>query len=598
MLKTFRAYFFLLVFIFVCSLHAEESNDQEKVEDAISKEEPVDQNNEENIVSDEKPDQKIPKTTSSKDDEILVKALKGIIILSPEIARSRKECSKLKKKQIAGFEGIYIKGLSIPDESDFYDQMESFLGKPITFDFLQTIKQSIIRFYKKQGFNIADVTIPAGQEITSGVVQFVVCVGKLGKVAVEGGKYFSKKQIRNLIRTEKGEEIAFDQMQEDLLWINDNPFRNVSLLFEPGENVGETDVNLHLSDRYPLRFYGGYENTGNLIAGTSRYLAGVNWGNFFKLDHRFNYQYMCAFPMKKWHGHSYSYIAPLSWRNILKVFGSYVKTKPKMEDGLFLSKGKSWYAAFRYHVPFKTGDVQNEFYFGYDFKRTNNFLSYQTELIFNTYMDISQLILGQEGLYEYKIGSTSWNLVLYLSPGKTTKYNRDKYFRAERDGAKANYFYFDLYFDQTLFMPYDFSWVLTSQFQYATGKLLPTEQLSLGGYYTVRGYQENKVISDRGILLRNEIRTPAINLSEGKTPRKHDLQFLGFIDFGWAADVDQNILSKESTILASVGVGCRYNLMNYITFRFDYGWQLESIHRIIDDSGKHSRFHLGLILSY
>ena len=568
MVKAFRAHFFLFLIFCTCSLFAEDLVMQKATEKKITRK-----------------------------DAALVNCLRGIIFIDSKTRKDRKKYLSIKKKQLEGFDGFIIAGVDIPDQDDFMFKMQSYLGKPVSFNQLQEIKQSIIEFYKKRGFKIADVRVPAGQEITNGVVQFIISVGKLGKVKVEGAKYFSKNLLRKHIRTDQGEEISFDRMKEDLQWLNNNPFRHVTLLYEPGENLGETDVNLHVYDRWPLRFYGGYENTGNINAGRSRYLVGVNWGNCFALDHRFNYQYMCASSLKKWQGHSYSYIAPLSWHNLLKVFGSYVKTTPDMEED-FLSKGKSWYVGVRYHIPFKGKTAENEFYFGYDFKRTNNFLSYQTELIFDTYMDISQFIIGQEGLINYKEGSASYDLVFYLSPGKMTKYNYNTFFREERDGATANYFYFDLYIDNTLYMPADFSWVLTSQFQYATGKLLPSEQLSLGGYYTVRGYQENKVISDRGILLRNEIRSPIIDISKGSKKIKNEIQLLGFVDFGWAANVDQNILSKDSTILASTGLGFRYNLMNYITFRFDYGWQLDTIHRVVDDSNKHSRFHLGLVASY
>ena len=77
-----------------------------------------------------------------------------------------------------------------------------------------------------------------------------------------------------------------------------------------------TDIILMVKDRVPLRIYTGYENTGNNVGGSSRILAGLNIGNLFYLDHRFDYQFMTAPDIAKWQAHSFTYTAPLPWREI------------------------------------------------------------------------------------------------------------------------------------------------------------------------------------------------------------------------------------------------------------------------------------------
>lgn len=527
-------------------------------------------------------------------DRIIVDTLKGMIFLTPEV--KEKEDNKIKKKQKEGKPGIEIIGIQIPNEKDFLQQMTSFLGEPISLRKMQDIKESALMYYKKRGYPIAGIVIPSGQNIASGVIQFIIDIGKLGEIKVEGGEHFSKEHIADLITTQKNEEISYYTMQDDLDWMNSNPFRRIDLYYEPGKKIGQTDIILRMNDKTPFRLYGGYENTGNINAGKSRFLAGLNWGNIFKLDHRFNYQYMAAISIKGWQGHSYSYVAPLSCRHILKAFGSYVRTLSDRDEYRYLI-GKSWYVGARYYIPFRLGNIKNEFHMGYDFKRTNNFLSYQTKLIYNTYMDVSQFTVGLKGIYEYLRGATSWNFIGYLSPGDMTKYNETMYFQVERSGNKANYFYFDFNLDQTVYLPYDFSWVLTSEWQISSGKLLPSEQFAAGGYSTVRGYQENEVISDRGILIKNEIRSPVINISRNQK-KKSEIIYLVFCDFGWARKVDQNILDKKTATLASLGLGIRYNLMNYINMQLDYGFQLNRVHRLADSSSARSRAHLGIVLSY
>jgi hemolysin activation/secretion protein len=184
-----------------------------------------------------------------------------------------------------------------------------------------------------------------------------------------------------------------------------------------------------------------------------------------------------------------------------------------------------------------------------------------------------------------------------LSPGSMTTFNENKYFSLKRLGATANYMYFRTYIDRTFFMPKNFMWVLNFSFQLSTNKLLPSEEFSLGGYYTVRGYKENEIISDNGVNIKNELRTPPVSVFFRKSKKDH-LQFLAFLDYGKASNVDQDILSQHAINLASTGIGLRYSIKDNLIFRCDQGWQLIDINRLVGNSHKHCQTHIALTVSY
>lgn len=134
--------------------------------------------------------------------------------------------------------------------------------------------------------------------------------------------------------------------------------------------------------------------------------------------------------------------------------------------------------------------------------------------------------------------------------------------------------------------------------QLASGNLLPTEQLAVGGYDSVRGYDE-RVISDtdEGFLMRHELRTPPIKLLGHLSTNarlRDQLQFLGFWDY--AISMPRHPLPGEdhSTVLSSVGVGIRYALSDYVTVRADYGFQLTDV----GDLDHNGRWHVGVNVSY
>lgn len=492
--------------------------------------------------------------------------------------------------------GITFKDLLVPDESALYLEMEKYLSHPVSMDLLDSMKQTIVHHYQSNGYPIVGVVIPE-QDVTDGYLVIEVIIGRLGTVHGEGAKYFSNEKIAAMIRTQPNEYIRSSRMAEDLDWINDNPFRSTQLIYEPGSEPGQTNVSLVTKDRFPLKPYAGYQNTGNIIAGRSRYYAGIDWGNAWGIGHRINYQWSTADPINNWYAHCGNYIAPLPWRNFLELFGAYVSSKPPEGDDTDLN-GDSWQVITRYIIPFRTFEImKNNVSISYEFKRTNNFLSFATDQIFDDSIDVSQFVIGYGFDLNYRRGMTSFEVSLYLSPGGMTAFNKDRNFAQERTGATSNYIYGKLRLDQVLNLPNNFSWVLNTLFQQASGKLLPSEEISLGGFATVRGYDENEVIGDNGILIKNELRSPSLlMLKSKKIP--HMIQFLIFVDFGYTYDADQSILNKENEVLASIGPGVRYAFGDYVSIRFDYGWQLDSIMRKVDESQRHSMGHFGLHCSY
>jgi len=491
---------------------------------------------------------------------------------------------------------IIIDDIEIPKENKFIDEAKKFIGDPITIDKLQEIKIFVINYFRDNGYALVGVHIPAGQDITDGDLQVIINVAKLGKMQVEGGKYFSDEKIKKQIRIKPNENIQSNKIAEDLEWLNDNPFRRVSAIYMPSETLNQTDILFQVEDKFPLRVYAGYENNSYAVAGSSRFLAGFNAGNLFKLDQQLNFQFISALEFRRWWGISGNYIIPLPWRNIFKVIGSYSKALSD-EVAFRLIKGVGWTLAGRYEIPLPIiFDLSHDFIIGIDFKRTNNFLNVADSLIYDRNIDVFQFLLKYQGTRDDRLGITSFELSLFYSPGDVTANNKNSNFQVERPDAKADYTYFELDIERLTKLGWNFSFVTNFLGQLSFSKLLLSEQLAIGGNFTVRGFMENDVSGDSGILFKNEIRSPQIHFQRKRLDR--ELQFLAFIDFGYVTDVDPNIVDKSNAALLSIGPGLRYHLANYITIRFDYGFQLLRVKDRVFQETEGSRGHLSVIASY
>lgn len=117
--------------------------------------------------------------------------------------------------------------------------------------------------------------------------------------------------------------------------------------------------------------------------------------------------------------------------------------------------------------------------------------------------------------------------------------------------------------------------------QFSPDSLFSLEQLSLGGIASVRGYQENQLIADSGILGSLELRIPV-------TADPTTLQLIPFFDFGRGWNNEQPDPDPQN--LASIGLGLNWSVTSNLNLRLDYGIPLIAVNEegdSIQENGLH-----------
>ena len=117
--------------------------------------------------------------------------------------------------------------------------------------------------------------------------------------------------------------------------------------------------------------------------------------------------------------------------------------------------------------------------------------------------------------------------------------------------------------------------IVRGDLQLTNDALVPAEQFRLGGAFGVRGYRQDLLLTDNGILGTAEVRFPVYS----NPARQQRLQLTPFLEFGagWNAagpDPDDNVL-------AAVGVGVLWQ-QPQLTARIDWGIPLLTVDRIGD----------------
>lgn len=525
---------------------------------------------------------------TTADTTLVVPSLRGLVFLSSP--------GQVETKSRSAGELIQFKEIKIPDPDKFEILMESYLAKPVTQRTLQELSQTIIKHYRQNDRPLVDVIIPE-QDVTAGILQVVILEGKVGRITSEGNRWFSNQDLLENIRLREGGPISQSKLRDDLDWINQNPFHSSEVIFRPGAEVGETDITLHTQDRFPVRIYTGYEDTGNRATGFDRYLAGFNWGDALALGHQFNYQYTTSGNFDSLRAHSASYLIPLPWRHTLTFFGSYVDSKGT-SGPLININGQSYQISGRYGIPLpRIEEYKHSLSAGFDHKYNDNSLEFGGLNVFGTKVDIDQYVFGYTGLYPDALGQTSLSEQIFYSPGNFGGNNTDAAFRTARANSTSNYVYNNLVLERLTRLPADWSLILRGTLQTSWANLPASEQMGFGGHDTVRGYDSREVNSDEGYLFTTELRAPPVSLGEaiGFPKFKDQLQFFGFWDYASANNYKLLTGENPNTELSSAGAGFYYNINTYLSVRFDYGFQLITSDR---DDRHGSRADLGIILSY
>ncbi|HEY9878650.1 MAG TPA: ShlB/FhaC/HecB family hemolysin secretion/activation protein [Leptolyngbyaceae cyanobacterium] len=106
---------------------------------------------------------------------------------------------------------------------------------------------------------------------------------------------------------------------------------------------------------------------------------------------------------------------------------------------------------------------------------------------------------------------------------------------------------------------------LRGEVQLADRPLAPLEQIGLGGIGTVRGYRQDQLLTDNGIMASADVRFPIARVPEVNGL----LQIIPFVDFGlgW----NETGENPNPNTLLSTGLGLNWQMAGGFSTRLDYG---------------------------
>lgn len=474
------------------------------------------------------------------------------------------------------------------------------IGQPLTLDRLDELAMLAANHATDAGRPVVDAYVPAGQDITSGIIQIVVAVAAVGRVTPEGNSYFSDARLIDMLGFEPGDPVRDDLLRARLNRINRNRFRDVDAIYTAGAEPGTTDIILRTKDRIPIRPFATVDNAGTRLVDPLRVSAGVVWGDVFWTDTEFTYQYVRAPDGQAFQGHAASFRMDLGDRSTLTASGGYSRARIKV-DG-FTVRGRSIQGKLRYEeilpdltwAPALNHSVSIEANFS---RSDSDVAQFDGTNQFDTDIDVIQFSASYSASHSDSWGTTAGGVQWVLAPGNLTPGNQNIVFEEARSGSTADYTLLRGNLERTIDLPYGFTVSGDASGQVSGHLLQAIDRFAIGGAGSVRGYGTSVFTGDSGYRLSIEAETPRTRLIGLLDDAVQDeLSLVAFYDHAHAELNQPSSTQTGKQVLDAVGYGLRYTLSPYLAVQIDHGWPLRSRRGTGGSDG--SRMHFSIAVGY
>lgn len=386
-----------------------------------------------------------------------------------------------------------------------------FLGKCFDSSILSNLVQKTNAMYISMGLATTQVTVPQ-QNITDGYLKLEILEGKIEDIILNDNKFSDKMQEFTAFGIKNGKVLDMDDINQGMYQINRLSSNNAKMRIEPGNEAGTSKVVINNEKQLPVSAKIGYDNLGNEFTGVKRTNFSSTIDNLFFLNDQINLSYNTNLddPSNEKDLRSFSggISIPFTYNTL-----SYNYSRTTFRGQNAGIKG-----------PLKLTGYSNSSNVAFDRTLLNN-----TEYRISTnlsltaketasYLNDSKIETSERKL---TIGSISFAISKYFKNGATLylkpQYNRGlKLLNAKQDNQgisadipKAQFQLYKLYASLSkrfqipkTNIPVTLSTEMDSQISKDT--LFGSEQFSVGGYYSVRGFRENFITGDHGYYFRNK----------------------------------------------------------------------------------------------
>jgi hemolysin activation/secretion protein len=466
-------------------------------------------------------------------------------------------------------------------QAELSQVVSEFVGKPITFAQLIQAANKVTELYVQQGYITSGAYIPR-QEIEAGIVKIQVLEGSLEEIEVniaEGRLNPDYVRSRIAIATEK--PLNVNRLQEALQLLQGDPLiDSISAELSAGTRPGTNTLSVTVTGADTFKVTLKLDNNRNPSIGSFQRGIEISEANLFGIGDGIRFAYYNTDGSDRFEG---GYTIPVNPYNGTVSFNFAIADNEIVEppfDRLDIEVDSlDFDLTYRQPVFRKaTAEASQELALSFTAARRES----ESKLLGVRYpvfvgadeegkTRVSVLRFAQEWTQRSRqdvfSARSQFSVGLDLFDATVNDREPDSRFFAWR----GQLLYLRLLGEATGDPAVGPTLLLRSDIQLAASSLLPFEQFGYGGQATVRGYRQDVLLTDNGIVASAEARLPIARFPGVRGV----LQFAPFIDFGTGWNADSNNPSPNT--LVGIGLGLLLDLGDEFRARLDWGIPLIDI---------------------
>lgn len=458
---------------------------------------------------------------------------------------------------------IRITGNTVFSDRELAAVTRAYIDHYVTQEDLETLRIALTRLYVDRGYINSGAILP-DQTVVDGIITFHIIEGELTEVTLEGNHWFRMGYLRQRLTLGIEPPLNIGDLQESLQRLQqDDRIERLQAELRPGVRLGESELYVRVTEQLPFFVALEFNNYQAPSIGAERGLLTLAHRNVTGHGDVLTFTFGRSPGLKLQVDTSYT--LPLNrWDTTLSLRYRRNDTsvvEARFEDLDIGSESETYTIAIRHplyrtlrrefaltlsgeHLESKTSLGGEAFSFSpgvQDGKSRVSVLRLTAEWTDRTPSQViavrSRFSLGINAL-----GAT-------INPGGDDPTT----LRNEADDPDSRFFAWLGQFQWARRLTaWDLQLLLRLDVQLTTEPLLPLEQIAVGGRFSVRGYRENQLVRDNGVIVSLESRLPVVRHQRWA----EFIQLIPFVDVGhgW----NRKLETPDPTLLLSVGLGLRW----------------------------------------
>ncbi len=485
---------------------------------------------------------------------------------------------------------------------------------------IQGLTKFILSIYQDRGYAGIYVFVPAeaveGEaRLVNQILPIEVLEGKVAQLKIGRYDFDRQKLAEGFLKdsliwswspAQTGQVIQKNELDDFVSLLNLNPDRYIAAVISRSDKPDALDLTYDIYEVNPWHWYIQVDNAGTKDRQWFPRIGLINT-NLTGNDDRFNVMYQTAW--EKGIEDDYSvfgnYNFPLFIPQLrLNIYGGYSQfdIKPQEAAGInFIGNGSFYGTILSYNV-FQMDD----WFFDVTGSYSHEESKVTPSLGLSSDVDMDLWGVGVNIHHSDDISNTSIGLNRNERMGGSDRAD----FVLARPNAEPDFTIYSVSASHNQYLEEAKINRISGSFRMITSdeRLVPAKETTFGGLYTVRGYEEDEIVADGGIIVSGQYEFDLVKYMEFTDEDTTDLQEeqqeeieikklapLAFFDYGRAKIKHPISTEKGTQTLYSVGAGLIMDVGDNFTGSVYYGWPL----RDTDDTDKgDGRFNFNLIMRW